>query len=374
MRSPSWYVSKGRKDDAEADAPDLCRRQSQQCPGAACGRRFPAAAKRARTRPRPSCKAHIDKGGDTFVYQMALAQLTFAGGDFPAAGDLLTKLIADTSDKAKKNTARVLLARISGANKDFAAAGKLVDTVLAEDAKNVDALVMRASLRMNDGKIDSAIEDLRAALNEAPQSSTVSAGARQAYERNSNFDLANDQYAKAIQIEQFRPEVALGYAQFLLRYGKADQAERVLTESRSRAPNNPQVLTLLGQLKLNRQDWVGAQEVADALRKLNDTTDKGTADQILATALSGQKKYDEAVNVLQSSISQSDPTGSPLAALVRAYVQAGKADVAEQFLNTVLTSNPKNQLAQVLMGSLHLLNKQPDQAEAAYKAADRCRA
>ena len=97
--------------------------------------------------------------------------------------------------------------------------------------------------------------------------------------------------------------------------------------------------------------------------------DKGAADQILATALSGQKKYDEAVNVLQSSISQSDPTGSPLAALVRAYVQAGKADVAEQFLNTVLTSNPKNQLAQVLMGSLHLLNKQPDQAEAAYKAA-----
>ena len=300
---------------------------------------------------------------------MALAQLTFAGGDFPAASDLLTKLIADTSDKAKKNTARVLLARISGANKDFAAAGKLVDTVLGEDPKNVDALVMRATLRLNDGKTDSAIEDLRAALNEAPQSSTVLLVLANAYERNSNFDLANDQYAKAIQIEQFRPDLALAYAQFLLRYGKADQAERVLTESRSRAPNNPQVLTLLGQLKLNRQDWVGAQEVADALRKLNDTTDTGTADQILATALSGQKKYDEAVNVLQSSISQSDPTGSPLASLVRAYVQAGKADVAEQFLTTVLTSNPKNQLAQVLMGSLHLLNKQPDQAEAAYKAA-----
>ena len=286
-------------------------------------------------------QAHIDKGGDTFVYQMALAQLTFAGGNSPEAIDLLTKLIADTTDKANKNAARVLLARISGANKDFAAAGKLVDTVLGEDPKNVDALVLRASLRMNDGKIDSAIEDLRAALNEAPQSSTVMLVLANAYERNSNFDLANDQYAKAIQIEQFRPDVALAYAQFLLRYGKADQAERVLTESRSRAPNNPQVLTLLGQLKLNRQDWVGAQEIADALRKLNDTTDKGTADQILATALSGQKKYDEAVNVLQSSVSQSDPTGSPLAALVRAYVQAGKADVAEQFLNTVLTSNPE---------------------------------
>ena len=363
-----WYLSKDRKDDAEAVMRRFAAANGTNIPAEMAVVNFLRAV-RGNDAAQSELKAQIQKGGDVFPYQIAAAQLALVEGKYPEASDLLNKLIDTTSDAKNKNAARVLLARIMVAQKDWAGAGKLAETVIADDGQNVDALAVRAAVRMNDGKFDDAITDLRTALNQAPQSVPVLLLLADAYERNSNFDLSNDQYAKAAQVTQFTPPVALAYAQFLLRYGKADQAERVLTQSRSVTPNNPQVLTLLARLKLDRKDWVGAQEVADALRKLNDAPDNGIADQIVATALGGEKKYDEALSVLQSSASDSDPNGSPLAALVRAYVAAGKQDEAEQFLKSVLKTSPGNQLAMVLMASLDMAKNKPDEAEAAYRDA-----
>ena len=363
-----WYISKGRKDDAEAVLRSFAAANPKNIQAELAVVSF-LRSQKGNEAATAELQAQIDKGGDTFPFQIALAQLTIASGKVSEATDFLNKLIETTTDAKNKTAARVLLARLLVTQKDWAGAGKLADTVLAEDAHNVDGLAVRAAIRMNNGKVDDAITDLRTALNQAPQSAPLILLLADAYERNSNFDLANDQYAKAVQIAKFTPGVALAYAQFLLRYGKADQAERVLTESRSRAPNNAQVLTLLARLKLDRKDWVGAQEIADALRKLNSTADNSTADQIVAGALSGQQKYDEALTVLQSAQSDTDLTGSPMAALVRAYVAAGKADAAAQFLQSVLKSSPDNQLAQVLMASLDALNKKPAEAEAAYRAA-----
>ena len=289
-----WYLSKGRKDDAEAVLRKFAAANPKNIQAELAVVDFLRGTK-GDDAAKAELQAQIDKGGDTFPYQIALAQMTFAEGKYPEATDLLNKLIATTSDATNKNVARMLLARLMLTQKDWAGAGKLADTVLAEDAQNVDGLAVRAAIRMNNGKLDDAITDLRTALNQAPQSAPVLLLLADAYERSSSFDLANDQYAKAAQVTQFTPPVALAYAQFLLRYGKADQAERVLTELRSRVPNNAQVLTLLGQLKLQRQDWIGAQEVADTLRKLNNASDTSVADQIVATALGGQKKYDQAI-------------------------------------------------------------------------------
>ncbi|MCH6560771.1 hypothetical protein IH799_10520, partial [candidate division KSB1 bacterium] len=95
--------------------------------------------------------------------------------------------------------------------------------------------------------------------------------------------------------------------------------------------------------------WIGArttanpfsvQEIADTLRALSETRAEGTADQILAAALGGQQKYDESIAILEAAVSRSADQVSPMASLVRAYVIAGKADTAEQFLRSVLTSNP----------------------------------
>ena len=138
-------------------------------------------------------------------------------------------------------------------------------------------------------------------------------------------------------------------------------------EIRGVAPGNKEVLTLLARLRLARQDWLGAHEIADVLRNLEDS--KGTADVILAEALSGQEKHNESIELLRVSLSDANDPNSPIDSLVRAYVRAGQTAPAEEFLQTILASNPDNLRAQVLLGSLHEFNKQMDKATAAYDAA-----
>ena len=87
---------------------------------------------------------------------------------------------------------------------------------------------------MANNQLNDAIEDLRAAFNQAPQSAQIIGSLADAYERNGSIALAEEQYAKALVVEQFKPEVGLSFANFLLRYGKTEQAERVLNQVATR--------------------------------------------------------------------------------------------------------------------------------------------
>ena len=360
-----WYLRAGRKDDAEAvirkfaaDSPDNVQVGLQLV-------RFLRREKGVDA-AREELKARIAGTKQVFAYNLALAELTLSQGKYDESVALLRKLISETEDPSKSAQARVLLANMMVARKELPEAEKQVEEVLKTDSTNVRALTVRASIRVARKQYNEAIEDLSAALNEEPESSSVLQLLAQVYELNGSTDLARDHYANAARVEQFKPAVAMNFVRFLLRYGKSNQAERVLTEIRRVAPSNKEVLTLLARLRLARQDWLGAHEIADVLRKLEDKS--GTAELVLAEALSGQQKHEESIKLLQTAVSDQNNQNSPIANLVRVYIRAGKADAAEQFLQTVLTDNPKNLQAQALLASLHELGKRTEEAEKGFKA------
>ncbi len=57
---------------------------------------------------------------------------------------------------------------VSKAN--IAAAEPLISEILAKDRRNAGALRLRAAINIEKGQIDSAISDLREALNDQPKS------------------------------------------------------------------------------------------------------------------------------------------------------------------------------------------------------------
>ena len=63
----------------------------------------------------------------------------------------------------------------------------------------------------------------------------------------------------------------------------SSRAEDLLTELASRWPNNIAILSTLAQVRLARQNWIGAQEVAETIRRIGNPR---FADQILGVALS----------------------------------------------------------------------------------------
>jgi predicted Zn-dependent protease len=319
------------------------------------------------TAARQELQTRVGGGGDVFQYQIALAELYFAEGNTRDAELLLEKLGAETTSAERTLMAQAKLAEMYLSSKKIDAAESLLAKVLEKDKRNATALRLRATLQMDRGKFDAAISDLRQALNDQPRSADLMSLLAIAYERSGSMELADKQFADAARVSNFDATVGLTYVAFLRRRGSVARAEDILVELASRSPGNVAVLSTLAEVRLIRQNWAGAQEIADALRKAGDQ--RGIADQVLGAALSGQKKYDEGITVLQSAYESSPGDVQPMFALVNALVRAQKVDRAVAFLQTVLNKDAGNAEAHVLMGSTQLLRNAPAEALKSFKTA-----
>src|SRR5205823_3044944 len=177
---------------------------------------------------------------------------------------------------------------------NFGPAEALANDTLRGDPHNVLALKLRASIRIERAQLDAAVADLLDALNYQPRSTDLMSLLATAYERSGLIELADKQFADAMKASDFDARVRLEYVGFLQRRGSAARAEDVLVGLNNRRPNNVQVLSMLAQLRLARQNWIGAQDIAETIRQIGNNNG-ATADQILGTALIGRNKYDEAI-------------------------------------------------------------------------------
>ncbi len=309
----------------------------------------------------------ISAGGNVFPYEIALARLDFAQGNISDATQLLKKLVSSSSSANEVLTAQSTLAELYVSRKNVEAAEPLISEILRADSRNINGLRLRAAIRIDRGQIDDAIADLRAALNDQPQSPELLASLAIAYERNGSIELADKAFLDATKASRFDPVFGINYVAFLQRRGLSDRAESVLADLATRNPNSIPALSALAQAKLARQDWVGAHTIADSIRRLNDKGD--IADRIAGAAYVGQRKYDDSIAALQSSYDASPDAVQPMAALVTAYLQAKQIDKAENFLKAALKANPANAEALVLMGSVQVAKNDPTGAEQSFEAA-----
>jgi tetratricopeptide (TPR) repeat protein len=311
----------------------------------------------------------IAAGGDVFPYQIALAEFDFAQGNVDAAVDLLKSLISANSSPENVQTAQVKLAEFYLSKKQIQSAEALVSDILRKDNRNIGGLRLRAAIRMGRGELEPAINDLRQALNDQPRSPELMLMLATAYEQSGSIELAEKQFADAMRATNFNPTISLNYVAFLQRRGSITRAEDVLTDLANRWSQNLQVLSSLAQVKLLRQDWAGAQAIADNIRRLGNANDSGIADEISGAALAGQHKLDESITALQSAYSASPSATQPMAALVNAYLRAKQTDKAVNFLQNVLKANPANADAYIFLGQIEQATNRPDQAAKSFNAA-----
>jgi tetratricopeptide (TPR) repeat protein len=126
-------------------------------------------------------------------------------------------------------------------------------------------------------------------------------------------------------------------------------------------------MSALAQIRLARQNWTGAQEIAESIRRSGNSG--GAADQIVGAALVGRNKYDEAIAAFQNAYNAAPTAAQPMDLLVGALVKANKKDQATIFLKSVLAKNPDDANALILLGSLQASSGATDQALKSFSAA-----
>ena len=360
------YVAQRRFDDAEKELRAIVAAKPADSRAELDVVRFLVATKGANA-GKDELAARIKAGGDVFPYQMALVDLDYAQGNVADSVSLLNDLIKAATSPEHTLAAKSRLAEIDVSRKDFSAAEPIIADILQKDQRNTTGLRLRAIIRIERGQLDNAIADLREALNDQPKSPDLLLLMATAYERSGKPELADRQYADALKSSGLAPGVGLRYASYLQSHGSVAQAEDVLTEVAKRNPGNAQVLSVLAEIRLARQNWAGALAIADAFRAAGNNS--GIADQIKAAALAGQNKPDASIAALEDAHKAAPDAVQPVVSLVSAYVRTGKPDKAESLLNDMLKKYPANAELLVLLGRTQFAKGKAEDAQKSFKAA-----
>jgi cellulose synthase operon protein C len=360
------YISAKRFDDAERELRATANAAPTDSKAGMDLVRFLVSVKGAKA-GRDELNARIKAGADVFDYQLAMAELDFAEGDVAAAAESLQKLANAATTPDRKLLVQTKLAEIYVNKANIAAAEPIIADILQKDRRNTIGLRLRAAIKIEQGQVDSAIADLREALNDQPKSADLLMLMATAYERGGKNELAERQYADALKASGLNPNIASRYIAFLQRRGDFIHAEDVLSDVIARNPANTQLLATLGQIRLSRQNWTGALTTADAIARLGDKS--GLADQIRASAFAGQNKTGESVAALEKAHAAAPDAVQPVVSLVSNYVRLGKTDKAESLLQEMFKKYPNNAEILVLMGQTKLAQNRNDDAKLNYKAA-----
>lgn len=358
------YMSQRRNDEAEREFRAVAQLKPAESKPVLDLVAFIASTKGA-VAAQQELEARIKAGGAVFDYQVALAKVEFAQGNFDQAKNLLQTLISSEKSAANVATARTELAQLYFIRKDFDSAEKAVNEVLTKDRRNLNALKLRSAIRMNEGQIDNAIADLREALNDQPKAPDLLLSMAQAYERGGKVELADRQYNDAIKASNYNPTVGLAYVAFLQRTSSAARADDILQELANRNPQNADLLSQLAQVRLSQKNFAGAIQVADALTKLGKND--ALADQIRAAALAGQNKPDESIAALEKAHAESPTALQPIVGLVSSYSRQKQYDKAEALLQDMMTKFPENPQLLLLLGQVQQIKGATDDAIKSYQ-------
>lgn len=361
----SFYIRQNRIDKAEAGWRALVADNPSDPTVAIDLVRFLYSVKKDRLAARKELDTRISAGGKVFPFQVALAEMNFKEGHSLAARNLLEHLISSATTSEHAQTARLTLAQMDIAKGDLDPADKLLADVLHENPDNVPALKLRAAIHLQRFQPAAAVADLAQALNYQPGAVDLMSLLATAYERDGLIELADKQFADAMRASSFDAKVGLKYAEFLRRRGSIGRAEDILIKLTKVHPSNIRVLSTLAEVRLARQDWIGAQSISKSIRRLGDSE---MADQILGASLIGRERFDDAVATLQNAYNAT-PRAALMDSLVRAFLKANKKSQATAFLKSVLAKAPGNANALVLLGSIQLASGETDLARKSFRAA-----
>jgi cellulose synthase operon protein C len=309
----------------------------------------------------------IASGKNAFEYKKASAQLLFETQKYDEAFSVLKDIIVKEGISEPGIAARLDLANKYISLKRYDVAEPLVAEALTNDAKNVEGLRLRAALKVVNGDLEGATNDVRAALNEDPRNPALYRTMAAINEQSGSIELADKSMLDAFKASNSDVGTGLDYVRFLVRRGQNDRAESILSDLLQRAPSNIDVLAMLADMKLRRQDWVGAQQLADAIKKAPGS--EALSSQIAAAALVGQNRLDESVQILLDANRQNPSSAVSRFALVRAYLKGGKFKEAEDYLMTVLVAEPGNSEARTFLGVVQANTNRKDLAKLSFEAA-----
>jgi tetratricopeptide (TPR) repeat protein len=320
---------------------------------------------------RAELETRIAAATDPRPFQRALAGLDFAEGRTEEAIAALTRLTEGAPPSDGTRDLQTTLAEMQAETGEDAAAQALLAGVLEADPAHVAALKLRAKMAIDADRPEAAVEDMRTALAQAPRDPEIMTIMALAHERQGSRELAGERLALAVEYSDKAPAESLRFARFLMQDNRTDPAEGVVVDALQRAPENPELLNMLGQIHLARRDWTRAAQVAEIRRKQDTPASDAMAVALESASLRGQGRSEETIALLEELAAGDAADGGDarsLAGLMQAYVAAGDLAAAQRHIDALLARDPSSVPGRLMQAGLEALGGDPAGAESLYRA------
>ena len=302
------------------------------------------------------------------LYMALRAALVFETGRKDEAIASMEALVKEAEASDQTRRIKAMLAQMLQATGNEVGARARIEEILTEDASNTEALKMRAAWLIREDRPGEAIVDLRTALSQSPRDPATLTLLAEAHDRDGSPDLAAERLAMAVEVSGSAPEESLRYARRLLRDGRTQAAESVLTDARRVSPAHVGVLGTLADIWLRARDFAKVQEVVDTLRQITTPEAEQAARALQATLLMGQDRTEDGLAFLQSQIGEGDDDIQALTLMVDTQVRAGKLEGAQRNVTEALAKSPDNPDLKMMDGTLAALSGDVARAEEVYRS------
>ena len=350
----SWHLGQGDPDAAEA-----VLRAAAGRPGPAARRAAPGPALTLvrflnEVRGPEAARAELDRlvaaAEDPAPFRRARAALDFAAGDTQAAIAAMRGLVegAQPSDATRdsRSASPGCWPRPAPPPRRRGSSTRCSPRTATTSA----ALKLRAKLALDADRPEAAVQDMRTALAQAPADAEALTVMALAYERQGARELAGEQLARAVEASDRAPAESLRYAGFLMQDARTGPAEAVVVDALRRAPEDPELLGMLGEIHLARRDspaparWRGSSPPRRTRRRRRGRP--GSRRRGSPARAAARRR-----SALLEELAGDGDAGA-MAALVRARLEAGDAEGARGYLEGVLEDDPGNPVARLLVAGL----------------------
>ena len=298
------------------------------------------------------------------LLKLALARFYESAKRRDEALKLYGDLATTAPDLADKLTARNRIAALNVGVND-AESRRIADEILKDVPDNVDALMMRAAYRIQDGKFQDAVADLRAVLARQPQSTETLLMLARTHVFSDEGNLAKDNYRKLLEIEPGNADALRELGALLGGSGQTKEAETLLRAALRGNPKDTTASQSLVAALLQQKDFDAAATEAARMASAGDQS--GIAEYQEGLALAAQRKNDEAIAAFRASLAKNPGAIPPLNALITLYAGLGRVGEAETYLKTRIRTNPKDERGRLLLGQLYASSNRNTEAEALYR-------
>ncbi len=303
-------------------------------------------------------------GDESSQLRIALARtLMYENKDAEA----IKELLLDIQEHPKSVETRALLGDLYVRSGQFDKLKQLSNEILVIDERSVWGHYLSGIAKVHSEDYERAIDDLKRVATNAPDLDPAHMYLALAYDATGANQQAISEARKFLAAEPEAVSARLILSRLYLKERWLDDARQLLEETANIAPDNPDVLKMLGNLNLGGHEFDAA--IGDFERVLKADPEDISAKLSLAAAALGKKQINRAETLCDELISAYPDDPRPLNLLGLIELERGNVFGALRKFDDSTTMSPTFQRGYVNAARLYAALQRPDLAAAQYRRA-----